>query len=105
MAKFTKIEEFLKDSLELTKDAFKKVKKATNIGTKKVSIYMLRNKVKEKLAELGSVTFRLLYEDKKSSITIKNDEIAAIMKEIEDLKTQMEDIEEEIEDLSEDESE
>ena len=44
-----KIEEILKESFNTAKEAISNAKKVANVGTKKLSIYMLRNKLKDAL--------------------------------------------------------
>lgn len=99
--KKSKLEEILKEGVKATKEAFTNVKKAANIGTKKISIYMLRNQMRDKLSTLGLMTLQALTEDKADSLNLDNNVVKVLVDEIENLKEQIKKVEEKIDDINE----
>ncbi len=93
-----KLEEILKDGIKVTKNAISHAKTKATIGTKKVSIYMAKNQLKEKLAELGAVVFRLLEEENKT-VSKENKSVSLLCKNITEKKQQIQDIQENIQEL------
>jgi hypothetical protein len=96
-----KIEEILKESFNTAKDAINHAKKAANVGTKKLSIYMLRNKLKDALSDLGSVVYRILVEEKQENIDLSIKPVKTVIDEIEKIKLEIMAIETKIKDIKE----
>lgn len=99
--KKSKLEEILKEGLKSAKDAISTAKKAANIGSKKVSIYMLKTKLRDRFAELGAVTYRLLVEDKKENIGLTNKLIQSVIENIESIRQEINAAEEKLQNIRE----
>ena len=99
--KKSKLEDILKGGLKSAKDAFSTAKKAANMGTKKVSLYMLKTKLRDRFAELGAVTYRLLVEDRKESVGLVNKPVKSIIENIEAIRLEINAVEAQLESLRE----
>ncbi len=96
--KWVKLEEILKDGIKATKEAFNQAKTKAQVGSKKVSLYMIKNQLKENLAELGAVVYRLMIEEEKQ-IKLDNKTINTLCNNITEKKKEIQTIQEQIEEL------
>jgi hypothetical protein len=86
----------IKDGIKVTKGALSSIKSAANAGSKKMSLYVLKSKLKERFAELGSYVYRLIEEEKEASLSKDNKSSKLIMDEITILKADVAKLEKEI---------
>lgn len=95
------IEEILKESFKTAKNAINTAKKAANVGTKKLSIYMLRNKLKEALSELGNIVYKNFIDEKQETINISNKNLKNALDAVEKVNLEIMALESKIKDIKE----
>ena len=90
----------INDGIKVTKEALSSIKTAANTGSKKMSLYMLRSKLKDRFAELGSFVYRQLEEENNKSIASDNKSVKIITDEIKNIKDYIAKTEKEIQNES-----
>ena len=96
---WNKIEETMKEIYDYSKKAIEKTSEYGKIGVKTVELKMLKSSAQQLFTELGNLSFKLLYEDKKENLSLEDKEVNDIITKLIEIDKEIDEKEAEIEEL------